>query len=616
MQQRNNTKSSPAPNLPFGRRGGPHSIGLAERAENTADTLRRLWGYLRRQRRELTTVIVLVTITTGVALLGPYLMGVAIDDYIESSDRHGLAVIALLMLAVYGVQSLTTWLHTLLMIRVSAQTVRDLRSDLFTKVQALSLRFFDRRPHGELMSNMTNDVENVNMVLTENVTNFIQSVLTLVGVVVMMLAINVWLAMVSLIVLPLTAYMTRYVARHTRVGFRDQQAALGTLNGLIEETITGGRVVRAFGRENTVIDEFDEMNRRLRDASIHAQTFAGLMGPGGNLIYNIGFVVIAAAGGWMAVEDIATIGTIASFMTYTQQLRGPMNQVANMFNTIQSALAGAERVFAILDETPELDDAPDAIPLNNVKGTVEFDSVSFGYAAELPVLKHVSLRADIGQTVALVGPTGAGKTTIINLLSRFYDIDSGSIRIDGHDIRGVKKHDLRRQLGIVLQDTFLFSETVFENIRYGRLDASDDDVIAAAKMANADHFIRRLPHGYETLLSERAENLSQGQRQLLAIARAILADPAILILDEATSSVDTRTEILVQEAMRRLMTGRTSFVIAHRLSTIREADQILVINHGEVIERGTHHELLDQRGFYYNLYMSQFKQTGQLPAAS
>jgi ATP-binding cassette subfamily B protein len=446
------------------------------------------------------------------------------------------------------------------------------------------------------------------------VTVFLSSLLTIFGMVIIMLAVNLPLAIVSLVVLPLTAYFTRYVARHTRQGFRDQQEGLALLNGHIEETITGGKVLRAFGREEAVIDEFIARNETLRRAAIHAQTYGGLMGPGSNLIYNFGFVLIASTGGYFALHNLVTVGVIATFLTYTQQLRRPVNDLANMFNAIQSALAGAERVFSILDERPDINDGLDAISLEQARGEVIFDDVSFGYLPDVPILKHINLRVEPGQMIALVGPTGAGKTTIINLLSRFYEIDSGSIRLDGHNINTIDKYDLRRRLGIVLQDTFLFSETVMENVRYGRLDASDGEVIAAAKLANADHFISRLPHGYQQLLSERAENLSQGQRQLLSIARAILANPAILILDEATSSVDTRTEIHVQEAMRRLMQGRTSFVIAHRLSTIRNANLILFIRDGEVVERGTHEELLAQHGDYYQLFMSQFKAASSISA--
>ncbi len=414
--------------------------------------------------------------------------------------------------------------------------------------------------------------------------------------------------------------LTRWVGGRTRAGFRQQQKALGKLNGIIEETITGQRVVKAYNREPAVIAEFSFANDELRRAATQAQIFAGVIGPLMNLVNNLGLAIVAGAGGWMALSGMATVGTIAAFINYTRQFGRPLNEIANLYNTIQSAIAGAERVFETIDEQPELADAADAQPLTAIRGEVTFEDVCFEYEPSVPVLKHVSLHAEPGQVVALVGPTGAGKTTIVNLLTRFYDIQSGRICIDGQDIRQLKLADLRRQLGIVLQDTFLFTGTVLENIRYGRLDATDEEVIAAARLANADPFIRRLPHGYQTELSERAGNLSQGQRQLLAIARAILANPSILVLDEATSSVDTRTERHIQEAMLRLMKGRTSFVIAHRLSTIRNADQILVINHGEIIERGTHETLLAQRGFYYHLYNSQFRANGKgeakMPAMS
>ncbi|NLF00650.1 MAG: ABC transporter ATP-binding protein, partial [Anaerolineales bacterium] len=360
------------------------------------------------------------------------------------------------------------------------------------------------------------------------------------------------------------------------------------------------------------IEQFDSANTKLRRASTRAQILAGTIGPLSNLVNNTGFAVVVGAGGWMAVQGTATVGTIASFINYAQQITRPLNAIANLYNSIQSAIAGAERVFEVIDEVPDLPDAPDALPLAEIRGDVVFNDACFGYEEGVPVLKHVSLHAEPGQTIALVGPTGAGKTTIVNLLTRFYDVNSGSIHIDGHDIRKLRKDDVRLSLGIVLQDTFLFSDTVRENIRYGRLDASDEEVVAAAKLANAHQFIHRLPQGYQTPLSERGGNLSQGQRQLLAIARAILANPSILILDEATSSVDTRTERHIQEAMLRLMHGRTSFVIAHRLSTIRDADQILVINDGEIVEHGSHEDLLARQGFYHHLYVSQFK--GQLVA--
>jgi len=611
MAMREPSRRREAPLIKIGPGRPPGVPGQGGPGANDAKgALVRLWSYLQHQRWVLIAAISAVVASTLLHLLGPYFLGVAIDDYILTGDQDGLARLAVIMIAIFLVLTLTTWVQSILMIQVAQHTVQELRQAVFDKLQTLSLRYFDQHSHGDLMSRLTNDVENVNTVLSESVASFLSSFLTLAGVMVMMLALNVPLALLSLIVLPGMAAMTRYIARNTRKGFREQQDALGELDGLVEETISGGKTVRAYGREPNVIEDFERANRRLQAASIQAQTYAGLLGPGGNMINNIGFAIVAGVGSWMAIEGVTTVGLIASFLTYAQQLRRPLNEISTLFSTIQSALAGAERVFEILDEVPELNDAPDAHPLETINGSVQFEDVSFGY--DIPVLKHIDLDAQPGQMIALVGPTGAGKTTIINVLSRFYDVDAGCITIDGNDIRDVRRSDLRRQLGIVLQDTYLFSETVMENIRYGRLDATDDEVIAAAKMANADHFIRHLPHGYETVLSERAGNLSQGQRQMLAIARAILADPGILVLDEATSSIDTRTEVQIQDAMLRLMSGRTSFVIAHRLSSIRNADNILVIRDGEIIERGSHHELLEQGGFYHHLYMSQFKDTDHL----
>jgi ATP-binding cassette subfamily B multidrug efflux pump len=608
------TRSRQAQNLPapppiIGRGGPPwrHLMSEKERARNTRGTLLRIWGYLKHRTWALAGTALLVAASSGLDLLGPYLMGKAIDEHILKGDLPGLARTALLMATVALGSSLTGWLQMYVMTGASQHAVRDIRNDLFARLQTLSLRFFDQHTHGELMSRLANDVENISNVLTESVTQLLSSLLSVVGVATMMFVINERLALVSLVTIPMMMFLSQWIGKRTRRGFREQQEALGELNGIIEEAITGQRVIKAYVREQTTLEQFDAANRRLRRASTYAQIFAGTMGPLTNFVNNVGFAIVAGAGGWMAVQGLATVGTIASFVNYARQFARPLNQIANLYNSIQSAIAGAERVFEIIDQTPELEDAPEAQPLTRVQGEVVFDDVCFGYEEGVPVLKRVSLRARPGQTVALVGPTGAGKTTIVNLLTRFYDIDSGSIHVDGMDIRRIKMDDLRRTLGIVLQDTYLFSDTVMENIRYGRLDATDEEVIAAAKLANADQFIHRLPEGYQTLLSERGSNISQGQRQLLAIARAVLANPGILILDEATSSVDTRTEKHIQEAMLRLMEGRTSFVIAHRLSTIREADEILVINDGEIIERGTHETLLALGGFYHHLYMSQFK---------
>jgi ATP-binding cassette subfamily B protein len=466
--------------------------------------------------------------------------------------------------------------------------------------------FFDRSSHGELMSRLTNDVENISNILATSFSQLLSSVFGLVGVIAFMFLLNVPLAVISMVVMPLTFFLTRAIASRTRQGFRETQKALGDLNGLIEETVTGERTVKAFVRERTAVDSFAKINRRLQKVALRARIFAGFMGPVMNMVNNLGLAVVACSGGWLAVQGLLTVGEIAAFVNYAGRLGFPLNQIAQLFNSIQSALAGAERVFNLMDEIAE-QDSPNALPLGQVNGEVTLDQVDFGYEPGVPVLNKVSLHAKAGQMVALVGPTGAGKTTIANLLTRFYDVDSGSIQIDGQDVKHIQKDDLRRKLGLVLQDNFLFADTVMENIRYGRLEAADDEVIAAASLANADTFIHRLPHGYQTMLTERGSNLSQGQRQLLAIARAVLADPDILILDEATSNVDTRTEKHLQEALLRLMKGRTSFVIAHRLSTIRDADQVLVINDGKIIESGTHDALLAQKGFYHHLYLSQFK---------
>jgi ATP-binding cassette, subfamily B, multidrug efflux pump len=413
------------------------------------------------------------------------------------------------------------------------------------------------------------------------------------------------------VIVPLTYVLTRIVAKRTRIGFRETQKELGTLNGIIEETVAGERTVKAFVREQKTVETFSETNLRLRQVAIRARVIGNFMGPIMNLFNNLGLAIVACAGGWLAVKGLATVGEVAAFISYSGRLGRPLNQIAQLFSSIQSALAGAERVFDLMDQQPEVD-APGAKALEHVNGAVTFEAVNFSYEAGVPVLKEVSLQAEAGQMIALVGPTGAGKTTIANLLTRFYDVDGGLIRVDGQDVRELKKDDLRRKLGLVLQDNFLFANTVMENIRYGRPEATDEEVKAAARLANADLFIHRLPHGYQSVLTERGGNLSQGQRQLLAIARAILADPDILILDEATSNVDMRTEKHLQEALLRLMKGRTSFVIAHRLSTIRDADQVLVIDNGQIIERGTHESLLKEKGFYHHMYLSQFK--GQVVA--
>lgn len=588
---------------PGGRRFGTR----IEKARDVRGTLRRLLGYLRPHRVTLVVATVLVITTTLLDLAGPYLNGVAIDRFITQRDLPGLARLVLLMLGIYIVIWALRVALARLMVGMVQKVMRTMREQLFGHLQNLSLSFFDQHPHGDLMSRLTNDLDALGRLLAQNVTDLIGGMLSLVGIVLMMFSINFWLALGSMFVFPLMLWFTGFVGKRTRQGFRDFQMRIGQLNGELEEIFSGQKVILAFGQEGATLAKFDEVNEVTRDVGIRAQTYATLIPPLMGIFSNANIAILAGLGGWMVIRGWATVGTIMTFYNYSRRFAGPLRQLGDLYNQIQSALAGAERVFELLDEVPEIQDSPDAVVLDDVRGDVIFDHVNFGYVPGVPVLKDMSFRAEPGRTIALVGPTGAGKTTMINLLSRFYDIQSGAVRIDGVDLRAYNKASLRRKLGVVLQDTFLFSESVMENIRYGRLDATDEEVIAAATLANADQFIGRLPQGYQTELSERGSNLSQGQRQLLSIARAILADPAILILDEATSSVDTRTEQHIQEALLRLMEGRTSFVIAHRLSTIRDADRILVINEGEIIERGTHDELLAQQGFYHHLHQSQFR---------
>ncbi|MCR8964891.1 ABC transporter ATP-binding protein [Brevibacillus halotolerans] len=594
--------------------GGPMGKGMTGmpvvKPKNSMEALKRLWGYLREQRWSLFLVFFLVLASSGFALMGPLLIGKAIDSMGITTGQVQFSLLAKIvgsLIIVYILGALASWLQTYLMASVSQKTVKSMRKDIFDKVQTLPLRFFDERPRGDLMSRLTNDVENINNTLSQATTQIFSSLITVIGAVGMMLMLSPSLTLVSLIVVPLGLFITKKIAERTRKLFLEQQTELGQLNGYIEEMISGQRVVKAFNREQQTIDQFAEKNQRLKKVGAQAQVFSGVIPPLMNAINNLSFALVAGIGGYMAVQGVITIGIITAFLNYSKQFARPLNEMANQFNMLQSAFAGAERVFEVLDEEQEFADQAVADSLEQVEGKVEFKDVTFGYKPDKPVLQEINLIAEPGQMIALVGPTGSGKTTIVNLLMRFYDVQQGSVIVDGRDIRQIDKENLRSSIGMVLQDTYLFAGTVIENIRYGRLDATDEQVMYAARMANAHSFIERLPEGYHTKLTEDASNISQGQRQLLTIARAILADPSILILDEATSSIDTRTEMQIQKALKVLMQGRTSFVIAHRLSTIQEADQILVINQGEIIERGNHKELLEQQGFYYNLYHTQFK---------
>lgn len=576
------------------------------RAKNQASTLKRIWTYLNRQRFGLIIVYVFTILNALLSLIGPYLIGKAIDTAVIPHDYQGLIRFCVLLIGIYGLSSVVAWVQAYVMTSVSQNTVFELRRDLFSKYQQLPIKFFDTRANGELMSRATNDIESVSSTLNQSVTQLLNSLITLSGSLVIMLMLNVPLTVVSLITIPFVLLASRKIIGLSRTYFRNQQRHLGELGGFIEETISGQKVVKQYSREEAEVKRFRKISGELNKVSIKAQIVSGLVGPVMNMINNLGFAIIAGVGGWMAFHNMATVGIIVSFLTYSKQFGRPISDLANQYNLIQSAIAGAERVFEVLEMSSEYGDEQSEV-LPRLKGEVVFRDVSFAYKPDSPILSGVTFEAKPGEKIALVGPTGAGKTTIVNLLIRFYDLSGGSIRIDDRDIRELDKNALRSQLGMVLQDAHVFSGTIKENIRFGRLDATDQEIEQAARLANADAFIKRLPHGYETLLNAEGSNLSHGQRQLLTIARAILADPAILILDEATSSVDTRTEMHIQQAMKNLMKGRTSFVIAHRLSTIQDADRILVIQDGGIAEQGNHEELLAMQGAYYELYNTQFK---------
>jgi ATP-binding cassette subfamily B protein len=582
-------------------------VGKIEKAGDARGALSRLLPYLQPFRAGVALVLGFVVLYTALGLVGPYLMGVAIDRLVRTKQAAGLSAIGLWMLTAYVLGNVLQVIAGRLMASISQRALKQLRQDLFSRVQSLPVGFFDRNPAGDLLSRLTNDIDAINQAISQNVTTLVASLLSMAGILGAMFILNRWLALASLVVVPIMFWFTQFVARYTRKGFRDLQRDLGQLNGVMEEAISGQRVLHAFRRKDSAIDAFRQSNAKVYQAGVYANSYALLLMPITSVLGNLFVIVLAGLGGFLALSGLVTVGIIATFISYGQNFVQPLRQLANLYNSIQAALAGAERIFAIIDVPAEPDDAVGAPPLGLVRGEVKFEHVRFSYVPKSVVLQDLSFEARPGQVTALVGPTGAGKTTIINLLTRFYEIDGGRITVDGRDIRELGKADLRRHLGLVLQDVFLFSGSVLENIRYGRLEASDAQVMEAAKLAEADPFIRLLPQGYQTALSERANNLSQGQRQLIAIARAILADPAILILDEATSSVDTRTEARIQSALLHLMKGRTSFVIAHRLSTIVDADQVLVIDAGAVVERGKHAELLAQQGVYARLYSSQFK---------
>ncbi|MCU5342324.1 ABC transporter ATP-binding protein/permease [Bacillus cereus] len=590
----------------FANKGGRKAPKMGK-ANNTKGTVMRVWNYMGYQKAALTFVIFLVFITTLLGLLGPYLMGVIIDQYIVPKDLNGTARICMLLIAIYGITVFLTWLQTFVMVNVALKTIQKIRQDIFEKIQTLSLRFFDVRSQGDLMSRVTNDIDNLNQALTQSVVQIISSALTFIGVTIAMFALDWILAIVTLITVPIMFFVTKKLVAYSGKNFAKRQKDLGELNGFIEEAITGADVTTLYGKEKETVQNFNKINEQLRVSATKADTFSAFIFPSMNFINNLGMGLVIGTGSVMVLNGMTTVGVIAAFINYSRQFSRPLSQFATLMNTIQAAVAGGERVFEIMDEVPEIQNKKDASVVQNLQGHVALENVSFGYEENKAVLKEVSLKAKPGETIALVGPTGSGKTTIINLLTRFYDIQQGQIHIDGKNIKDYDINSLRSKIGVVLQDTYLFAGTIIDNIRYGRLNASDEEVINAAKAASAHSFIKHLPYQYETKIASEGSNLSQGQKQLLAIARAILADADILILDEATSNIDTRTELQIQEGLNNLMRGRTSFVIAHRLKTIEKADQILVIKDGSIMERGNHESLMKDRGFYFDLYTSQFK---------
>ncbi|WP_026884087.1 ABC transporter ATP-binding protein [Clostridium akagii] len=598
-------------NVPFAHGRGPRrNMAPVVKPKNFRKTLRRLWGYFGSERKTLSIIFVLIIIDSAIVLLAPYLIGRSVDAMTNKNgkvDFNLLSIMVIALLISYLADAAINLFQGFAMASSSQRIVMSMRNKLFLKLQKLPVAFFDTNSHGDIMSRLSNDIDNVSTTISQSVIQLMSGIITIFGSLIMMIILSPILTLASLITVPLVFLLTRTIAKRTGKLFKSQQMELGKLNGHIEETISGIYIVKAFNHEDKTVEEFDEINNRLCEVGLRAQIFSGFLMPIMNVINNIGFAAVAGVGGILAVENMITVGVIASFLSYSRQFVRPLNNLASIFNTLQSAVAGAERVFEILDAQEETEDVKNSRIINNPKGHVQFVNVYFGYRKDVNILKNVNFEAQIGESIALVGPTGAGKTTIVNLLTRFYDVTGGKIYIDGVDIREYTRDSLRKCFGIVLQDTYLFTGTIKENIKYGKLDATDKEVQNAAKMANAHEFIKRLPKGYETQLSESGSNLSQGQRQLLAIARAILTNPSILILDEATSSVDTRTELRIQEAMLKLMKGRTSFIIAHRLSTIRDADKIMVIDGGEIIEMGKHEELINKKGKYYNMYFNQYK---------
>ena len=603
MMKKNGSKGPGGP-------GGPRAM-IREKPKNIRATLGKLLKYIGKNKYSVILIIVTTIITTLLNLLGPTLQGKAIDaititEQRLSVDFDGLVRILVLMAVVYLASTVIQIAQGIASAKISQDTVYNMRKDLFRKISYLPISYVDTHAHGDIMSRMTNDVDNISQTLSSSITSLISAVLTLIGAFAMLVKYEWRMALVSLITIPLTVVVSMVLSKLMRKYFIARQVLLGQLNTQVEEMVTGYKTVMAYGKEADACRDFAEISEEFRKCSIKANVWGGIMGPAMNIINNLNYLIVAAFGAYFTVTGAISVGDVQAILQYSRQLSQPINQISNQYANILTAIAGAERVFNILDTPDEVDEGKTELDIPHMKGDVDFSHINFSYVKGKQVIKDFNLEVKQGQKIALVGATGSGKTTIVNLLTRFYDIDSGKITIDGVDINDIPKKELRSAIAIVLQDTVLFHDTIGNNIKYGRLDATDDEVKAAAETAEAREFIERLPEGYNTVLSEGGSNLSQGQRQLLSIARAVLADPKILILDEATSSVDTRTEMHIQQAMVALMKNRTSLIIAHRLSTIRDADMIIVMKDGQVMESGNHDQLLEKKGVYYGLYQNQF----------
>ncbi len=604
--------------------GGPRRgmSMIAEKPKNMKKTLSRLLKYIVTNKFMIIMLVASVIISALLNLAGPSIQGEALKFLTPSTDEGGkliiledgtvkvdfagMARLLVLLGAVYLLSSLFTYIQGHISAKLSQKTVYRMRGDLFRKIEKLPIKYIDNHPHGDIMSRMTNDIENISNTVSNSVTSLISGIITIIGAFSLMLYHSWQMTLVALVTIPLTVLVTTKLTKYVRRYFMRQQQLLGAINSQVEESVTGYKTVVAFGHENEIKDEFNRTGDELRTAGIKAEIFGGVMGPLMNIIGNVGFLLIVICGALFTMKGLIGITTIYVFIQYSKQFTRPINEVANQYTSILNAITGAERVFEIADQNDETDEGKKVLLPADIKGNISFRNICFSYVQSEPVLKNFNLEISSGQKIAIVGKTGSGKTTIINLLTRFYETDSGKILLDGTDIREITKASLRKNIAIVLQDTVLFSDTVGANIRYGRPEASEAETEAAAKAAKAHDFITRMPEGYDTVLDESGGNISQGQKQLLTIARAILADPKILILDEATSSVDTRTEMDIQSAMINLMQGRTTLIIAHRLSTIRDADKIIVLDDGRIVEAGNHNELIAAEGVYYGLYMSQF----------